>query len=241
MRLDYGSYSHDDDEVWFDTSKSVVLSKRNRRRSIVEQWTIWGIKHAASQSALTSALNTMRDAYAIDDQDLLFYDNSGALTTHGVRVSETLHGVKVRRLDFVSMGAGRFGVGAGDDYVTRKKFRLVIQAEVADSSAENLLEYRESVTQYGTGGPRRLWVTSLTGSPQAQVPVQKTTFRAVQRGYAIGLLGYPTPPASLFSPSVTVSEAEEGGVENAIWQSPVTDTGFKINWKYVAESPSILT
>jgi len=240
MYLQYGSYTHDVAECWFDLSKVSLLSSRNRRRSVLERWTIYGIKHAASTSALTTALASLRSAYAIDDQDLIFYEDSGTQTEHKLLVSETLNGVKVRRLDYLPGSTGGRGPGSGDEYVTRRTFRIVIEAEVASANAENLLEYRESVRQIGTGGPKNVWVPSLTGVPQQQVLQQKTTFRAIQWGYAKGLLLAPTPPTPLFPSSVWVNEQHEGATHTAERQSPFTDTGFRVDWKYVAESPSIL-
>ncbi|HTI51188.1 MAG TPA: hypothetical protein VL475_09560, partial [Planctomycetaceae bacterium] len=178
MILKYGSYAHDQNECAVVIAKRAIFSPRGDRQFVRETWHVTGIKHAASQSALTAALADLRIAYSINGLDVgLYLDDGATLTDHALPSGATLGGVRVTSLDFPR--------GDGAEYSTFRTFHLTLEADFPDA-AGSLLDYAESLNFEGTGGPRRVFLDVLEGLPQEQIGTQCTTYRATQQGRAVG-------------------------------------------------------
>lgn len=190
MLLRYGAYTHDQNECAVVISKRAVYSPRGLRQFVRETWRVTGIKQAASQAALTAALNTLRAAYNVNGLDAgLYLDDGQTPTDHILPSAATLGGVRVVGLEFPN--------GDGAEYSTFRTYRLTLEADFPDT-ATNLLEYDEALSFEGTGGPRRVFLDVLEGFPQEQIGTQCTTYRAVQQGRAVGYGAYPTPPPPIW-------------------------------------------
>ncbi|MGQ0637324.1 MAG: hypothetical protein ACT4QC_22175 [Planctomycetaceae bacterium] len=231
MFFRYGSYTHDQNECAIAIGKRAIFSPRGIRQALRETWHVTGIKHAASQAELTAALAAMRAAYSVNGLDAgLYLDDGATLTDHALFSSATLGGVRVVALDFPE--------GAGAEYSTFRTYRLTLEADFPDT-AVNLLEYDESLSFEGTGGPRRVFLDVLEGLPQEQIGTQRTTYRAVQEGRAVGYAAYPTPPppvwpgAELFDRRrIVLRVPERRGNQFA---------RFTVEWHYAFESIVPLT
>src|SRR5690349_12222462 len=119
MILRYGSFAHDQNECAIVISKRAMYSPRGERTSIRETWHVTGIRHAASQSALTASLADLRNAYSINGRDAGLYLDDGATPTDHLLVSAAaIGGVRVVVLEFPK--------GDGAEYSTFRTYRLVL-------------------------------------------------------------------------------------------------------------------
>lgn len=226
MLLRYGSYTHDQNECALLIEKRAHFSPRGERELVRETWHITGIKHAASQSALTAALADLRLAYSVNGRDAGLYLDDGVTPTDHLLISNvTLGGVRVLSLDFPQ--------GDGAEYSTFRTYRITLEADFPDTSG-NLLEYDEALHFEGTGGPRRVFLEVLEGLPQEQIGTTCTTYRATQQGRAVGYGTYPVPPPPLW-PAAELPERRR-----IVLRTPERHAGsfarFPVEWNYSFES-----
>lgn len=202
FRLSYGSYQHELAEVGLSISKTPSRSDKKLRTGYTETINITGILHGSSPSALTSKINLLDAAYAVDDQDLIFYDPDGSIA-RAWRASDG----QVR----IVSGPNYPNDGRSDaEYTTYRNFSITIEHEVliptlADSE-DNLVFWQEAIT-YTPAAEKIVWVELLNGPPVRQL-VGYSTAKAVQSGRAVGLSSYIAPPAPLFG-SLEIQQARQ--------------------------------
>jgi hypothetical protein len=231
MFLKYGTYTHARNEPAVQIGKRALFSPRGFRQTIRETWRIVGVLHAADQPGLTAAIAALRSAYNVNGQNLGLYLDDGTTPTDHVLVSgATLGGTRVTALDFP--------VGAGAEYSTFRSYSITVEADVPDTT-NNLLDFSETVSFEGTGGPRIVFLDTLAGLPQPQIARQCTTYRARQEGRAIGQTTYPPVPPPIWP------GAELGDQRRLTLRSPkrtaASLTEFAAEWTYVFESVTPLS
>jgi hypothetical protein len=236
----YGNYSHDDNEIWLhNISFKQQYSSVGQPTVRVARFTIRGVKTAATVSALTIALNSLKNAYSFDGYDFTLQDNSSNLTTHVLRSNLSVNGNRIVDFSFltgtVSVG-GSFG--SGSEYTVRRTFQIVIEGQLLNGGAE-FTQFRESLRLIGDGGHRFKMVGSLTGGVQVQVLQQFTPYRVVQSGFAVGFLDYPTAPAPIW-PGALHGDVKVEEIMTPQFGSSI-NTNFPIRWRYEFESASVLS
>jgi hypothetical protein len=230
MRLQYGNYEHDIDEVWFDIFKTPIYSETGLRRGHRETWVINGYLKADSVANLTSAMLELRNGYGQNRGNLGFYEDDGTPTDHILNDSETIGGTRV--VDF------RWLDSRNAEYVRYRSYRVVVEADIVDSGAI-ILQWRERIQRIGSGGPIDRWIWTLNGAPQKQRVNQQSTYRTIQMGWAVGQFDYPTIATPI---SVNDLHQERTVVSP---QTPRYADGdrieFPIYWRYEFESANALT
>jgi hypothetical protein len=226
MYLKYGSYTHARNEAAVQIGKRVVFSPRGYRQAVRETWRIVGVLHAVDQPGLTVAIAGLRAAYSANGLDLgLYLDDGATPTDHVLSSGATLGGTRVTALEYP--------VGAGAEYSTFRSYSITVEADVPDTS-NNLLDFSETVSFEGTGGPRIVFLDTLAGPPQPQIARQFTTYRARQQGRAVGFATYPPVPPPLWP------AAELGDQRRLALRSPKRTAAslseFAAEWTYVFES-----
>lgn len=190
MILKYGSYIHADAECAVVITKRPEYSPRGVRKSVRETWTIAGVMQANSQSELTAALAALRSAYNVNGQDVGLYLGDGTtLSNHFMNSGNALGGVRVTAFDFPK--------GEGAEYSTFRSYSITLEADFPDTFP-NLLDYHEAISFKGTGGRRKVFLETLDGPPQMQIAAQRTTYKATQKGKAVGAGTWPAPSAPLW-------------------------------------------
>jgi len=188
MIIGYGAYRHAAHECGLVIARRPVYSPRGTRQFTRESWQIAGSLQAPDRAALTTALAQLQEAYALSGQDAgLYLDDGVTPTHHQLRSQLALGGVRVTAFEFPR--------GTGAEYSTFRSYRITLEADFAE--ADPLLwDYVETITQMGTGGPRRVWIETLDGAVQEQQVARLTVCRAVQTGRALGSTHYPevSPP-----------------------------------------------
>jgi hypothetical protein len=196
MILKYGGYAHDDNEVNFTISMRTIRSSFGRGRGFRIQWNIMGVKFGNSFSDLTSKLTSLENAYGVDGQDLIFYDSDGStLTRHSLYNANAFGQVKVQDFRYLKGNPGIWG--SGTEYVNKRSYQIVVEADVLNDRSR-LLSWKESVRTFGVGLEQRKWLESLTGNPQRQRLKRRTTIKAIQTGTAVGDTTWPQAATPLW-------------------------------------------
>lgn len=233
MYLKYGNYQHAVGEVSVVISKQGLFTETGIARGVRERWDIAGQLHAADPAALTTAINAMAAAYAVQGQDVGFYFEGGQPSSHFIDSSATNGGVRV-------VVPPSFPQGRGAEYSTFRNFSLAVEAEwlAADQA---VLEWRETLS-YSGGGQQFAFLQPISGAPVKQVLRQATTYRATQSGQATGFQSYPAIPDPIWPTAehldqrqVTYSLPDRQGPAGS-----ATYTNYKVSWNYQFESASPL-
>ncbi len=180
---------------------------------------------AADQSALSAAIDALTAAYALQAQDVGFYFDNGAPTSHTIRSADTNGGVRV-------VAPPSFPEGKGAEYSTFRTYTIGLEAERLEPDA-TLLSWTETLQLKG-GGPQFTFLEPINGIAQKQLLKQATTFRATQSGQAVGYLSYPAPAAPIW-PEAEHLEQREIRLELPRRMGPPGDptyTEYKISWSY---------
>jgi hypothetical protein len=187
----------------------------------------------ADQAALTVKLAEFEAAFAKQFQNFIIYDNAGNETVHKLINSQTIGGVKV-------LARPEYPTSALAEYSTFRHATVTIGAEVSavpGQAGNPITEWEEIVSYRGTGGRRRIWQEYIYDPPDQQDVAQFTTIRCVQRGSAMGLTAFPTPPPPLFP--LDLEHEPERGITLG---NPQTINGqqkyFPVSWEYYFEFAS---
>lgn len=234
MYVRYGGYTHALAEAGVSTQKTLI-TQGGLQVGVEETWTINGFLQAASQAALITAITALEIAYGTNNRTLQL------LLADGSTVARQMPGVHV--LGGTEVIAGPSfpvdGTGAnGAEFVGHRTYTIQVRGRYSLTAPTpgQLASYTESI-RFSGGGPRRRMRENLYGTPRGQTLVQKTIYRAVQQGSAIGLIAPPTPPAPLWpeslteTPEITVYAPKRGGSAG----SPIY-TEHQVDWLMQFES-----
>lgn len=234
--LSYGGHQHDENETGFTISKFLTLSPRGTPFKNLHSWVINGVLRATTQSALTAKMDALKAAYDQSGQDLTFYLGGGVASHHKLLSSQTLTGTRVRSFTWLP---GQPGVwGSGTEYVFRRSYRIVVDAEAIADGADNILQYTQSISRKGTGGRRWLLAGSLVGPMQEQTVQQATPLYLIQSGFALGLFSRPDFPGPLFPSREHEDMREETDIDGIPYPNGIIALGAR--WRYVHESSSLI-
>lgn len=198
--LKFGSYTHDPGEVSFSISR-----RRNRSRysgkclTELVRWECTGVLRKSSLANLETAIDALEAAYAgsVGTEDLLFIHAGGSTNTkHTILAASTINGIEVDGPHYSDGPRGLWGFGA--EYLHQRTYRLTLTAEVlVAEGGEDIVDWFESITQVGDGGPTWMYQDALEGPLQLQQLTPYSPVHYFQQGRAVGLLNYPTRPAPI--------------------------------------------
>ena len=235
MRLVYGSYRHDENEASpTDISRTIVESQRGTPERLRTRVTIAGRKLAQNapgktaatlQAEMTARLTAMERAYQVWGRDLAWLDDAGRPTPHGVVSSQTVAGVKV--IEPVSYtGSGETIYGLYRDY------RIVLEwdtvpAEWGGAAQSTVASFSETVSFRGDGGPIKVILQTLSGSPIEQTTAERTPYFATQTGSAARYGRFFEPPRPIWP------DKQQGLDSQRTYQSVDQQTGlYRTDWSY---------
>jgi hypothetical protein len=229
MILKYGSYAHDPNEATLAITRQPRRNAAGQIVGYVERWRIAGVKQAATQADLTTALAALKAAYASGGSDLrLVLDDGVTATAHALLSAGSVGGTRV-------LGGVEFPVGRGAEYTTFRSYQVTVEADYLDSQV-SLLSFIETLSFAGSGGPIFRYLPTLNGPWQRQTVAETSNYFVTQRGQAIGSRAYPAPTAPLWP---AAEHRERRVIE---YRSPRPgsrnsgDTEWPIAWTYVFES-----
>lgn len=231
MILKCGSYSHAQNEAEIFVEKLPYLSDRGYVAGVTHRWKIKGKLLAASQAALTTAINDLENAYGTGGHDVgLYLDDGSTLTAHYLQNSQAAGGVRTIRIAYPD--------GAGGEYSFWRSYEIDLEADYQLGNVA-LRDFSESVTYQGTGGPRRVLIETLDGFVVEQVVAQRTAYRAIQSGQMSLYGSYPTPPAPLW-PAAELPDLRQV-VPIAPQREGANLTAYGMQWQYTFQSASPLS
>ena len=184
----YGGFQHNDGEV--DLTQMTIRynqSPRGRRKSKTITMNLKGELYGTG-TTLLGYIDSLINAYANDYQDWALYYDSSTITRHRLQNdSSCVSGVKVLY---------RSWDGGPEQLATVRSYSIVLQAEYAEADSQ-LLHWEETLMLRGNCGPRVEVVDTIDGPVDLQL-LPATSQRIVQRGRALGYLGYVLPPGPIF-------------------------------------------
>jgi hypothetical protein len=193
---------------------------------------------ATKQAALVAAYTSVTGNFTV-----LQNDNATEIPTYKILGTQTIGGIRLISIEFPARDQG--------EWVTWLKYVIDIEADIGGvgivggqgGGQSVLLSWNESISIRGNGGPRTVIRTPVNGSPVRQVVSQRTPIFASQRGSAVGLYRYPTPPQPIW-PQHRTNPDEEITKDTA---DTVGGTGnqqqrreFRISWNYQFAAPTSL-
>lgn len=230
--LKYGSYTHALGEVALSITSRPHFNPRGLHDATLERWEISGLLRTDTSAALTTAIDALVAAYAVPEQNLGLYLADGATpTSHLLASADTLGGTRV-------VEGPDFPTSHGGEYSLHRGYRVVVEGLVPLAGTElDLLLREESITLAG-GGPRFVYLQTITGPPRRQQVAQSTPYRALQAGRAIGRLAYPLTNSPLWP---TAEHIDRRQIVRRTPRVVATTAGqsltdFEIAWQFEFES-----
>ncbi len=234
MQLIYGSYVHADSEATVQIGRTPVYNDGGQMIGVRERWNVSGFLQAANGAALTTALQQLRLAYAIQGQTIGLFFADGTPTNHILISANCVGGTRV--VEGPSFPQG----GPSAEYVengpTFRTYTLAVEGTVLTHIG--LLAFNETLSFQGTTGPRVVWKQTLNGFPQRQQTTDRTTQKITQAGSAIGQFAYPVVPGPLW-PAYELVEQRNISPGNPKRTGPVgrpTYVEWPVSWRYAFET-----
>lgn len=193
---------------------------------------------ATKQAALVAAYTSTSGNFVV-----LQNDNSTEIPTYKIDGSKTIGGIRLTDIDFPNADAA--------EWTTYLKYVIDLEADIGGvglvggqgGSQSVLISFTETITVRGNGGAAFVLRTPRNAPPVKQIVSQRTPIFASQRGVAVGLYKYPSPPQPIW-PQHRLNPDDEISKETA---DTVGGTGnqqqrreFRISWNYQFAAPSTL-
>jgi len=233
--LSYNGYTFPPDMSWFTINRVGIVGGTGRLIKVRNIWdchsrvnTAPGLSGAPALGDLDTKIKQVEAAMR-DGGDLIFSLGSSMRLIS----SDCTEGTHIKNF---SWNKGTDGVnGFGAEQILRRSCSFTIYGDILVTTDTDIIEYQDSLRAIGSGGPRIVPVTSLSGGVQAQQLTATTPFYAIQSGYATGLRGYPTPPLPNYQFVGGVfyfpETLEVDHVTPKSWGRNI-NTGFTVRWSY---------
>lgn len=227
----YGSYQHATNEVGIRRiQRSAGKAQGGQITSTIKRYTVGGMLHGDTISALTSAIRALENAYSTQGLDWGLYEDTGTATAHVLTSSDSSGGVQV--IDFS-------WVESPGEYTTYRSYEIQLEAEYQVGNGINFSSWNEDLSFEGDGGPVYRYIPTLNGPWQKQMVSERSTYRATQSGQIVAIFTDPDAPGPIWPDQM---HREQSRVSR---QGPVFDgtkyTNFGVSWSYVFESNSPLS
>ncbi len=226
MYLAKGSYIHATNEVTLVIRAETQFSPRREAYAVKVIWIIRGVLLDTTVAGLTARIAALQAAYNFGGDTIALYNDDGSLTAHVLDSSSAIGGVRINR-------PPTFLKGDGTEYVTKREYEIEVEA-LYPFTGTALLEFTETVSLSGAGGPRFVYKQPLFGLPIKQQVAQFTTFKATQSGSAVGWFDYPPFPNALFPADEKVDLRSQSRESPSVWNGDAVR--FPISWSYTFES-----
>lgn len=183
-----------------------------------------GLRVAGQADADTKA-GVIEAALRAQGVDLVYRNDDASSSFKSVTSSGTLSGVRCVRW--------AWSTDPGAQHATYLGYSAEFEWEERFPGVSFLLtDYKEQVTVTG-GVPLTVVIECVNTSPVSQVTVPQQKYTVTQQGFAVGLTGYPTPPALLYTNpkqrAVSKTSADRVGES---YQN------YRVDWSYAWEFAS---
>lgn len=183
----YGSYQFPAGLVDVSLTKTARRSPRGLPQKELWRMSLSGTLIADGQSAINTAIRNLEEAFAVPNQTLAVHLGSGAQSVHKLDAGTSLSGVQI-------VQPPSFPTGRDAEFATGRTFTIVAESEYAVDGADGYLEWNESISVTGDGGPDYAVRNVMNGEPQLHVIHSRTPVYVTQQGNAVGFLARPLAP-----------------------------------------------
>jgi hypothetical protein len=228
MYIKYGSYQHPPEEAGLASwsvqprisSRGFVLA--HNVKAIVQGDLV--ITSSQNQYDITNKINALNAALDQPFQDFGLYHDNGTPSSHFL---ENYHPMNLTGNRCIHRQFAAEDSNA--EYATGRAFQYVIAAEIQNPESA-LIEYAESVTHVGDGGPVAHW-EDTPGGPAWWPEFPSTVQRVVQSGYAVTLGAYLLPPGPILGFPYYMANQTVIKRTTPI-RYPQGLEGYRIDWNY---------
>jgi hypothetical protein len=233
VKVRYGRYEHDNNEVQVRISSEPVRSSRGVIWGFRRRILLTGELHASDQSSLAEKIEELTQAYSIDGGDFRLLFDSGGDSPDSIRNSEAIGDIRIVR-------APSFQNPLPGEYSTFRNYDIELEAIVGALPGQNLLlEFSETINVRGTGGPSYRYLKQAGGLAQKQRTYPTSLVRATQSGRAVGLIDYPmqfVPPPRWPDAIVDPESVDIAKLPPEQNYGPGQYSHFPVTWSYPFES-----
>lgn len=192
----YGTSDHASAEVRLVTYyRHGKYSPRGVRTSFLCGMFIHGWIIADSVANITTRINAIEAAYAVDGQDAVLLLDDGSESPHQLKSNRADCITGVRVIDF------RWIDNDPAEYVTGRHFTAQLEAEYIDAGYSNIVSWTETLRFIGNTGMRWELVELPIGPPVPLITNLQTKQTIIQAGSSVGLFGYALPFGPLWPDS----------------------------------------
>jgi hypothetical protein len=230
--LFYGNtnYFHAQNEPQVVIATSAKFNNRAIVEYVREVWNIKGVIHGTNNdtASTVAALVALEAAYSFNGFDLILYEDDQKTILHKLLTSPALGGTRVT-------SPPHYPIGDGAELSTFRNYAITVEADYPNT-ANNILDYYDTLELEGDGGPRYVNLETDAGQPQLQVTRQQTVYRARQQGRSEGLFDYAPVAPPIFQRPIL-----QGAQTRIKFTSPKrvgnSKAYFVAEWSYFYESP----
>lgn len=223
MQLAWGNYKHAEGECQYSWMQEAILTDMEDVEGVRVNVSISGQLVGNGISDMNTKVVNLLTAYSDSNRNFRVLNNSGMEVALSIPASATNGGFIVKR-------PPSFPTNIDAAYVTFLPYVIELEAEIPTAGAGTLFRFfEERVSQKG-GGSRRGWLEPNEGDPIRQLLKQKTVYRYVQAGTAIGLYSEPSPPPPLWPQWLDSDEPELDYVSPKRRRGVQRD--FSVSWSY---------
>lgn len=223
MQVKYGGYAFNADDVVISHTKRSMRAETGFRTGVVDMWTLQFRLRGDTQTELTTEVNRLYAAFAVDGKDIVLLQNDGSNSAFITNSSATTSGVRVKDIDFPILANGQYAYFI-DGTVT-------LEAETV-TNPDASLSYSDTLTISGNGGPKIVLLETARGLPISQTTRQRTVVRGLQSGTARAVGAVPRRPIIMF-PNLLINESVQEGITSAVEGGKIV---YTLNWSYPYQS-----
>lgn len=223
MQVKYGSYPFNADDVAISHTKRAMRAETGLRTGIIDMWVLTFRLRGDTQAEITTAVNALYSAFAVDGKDLVLLDNDGNNSAFITDSGSTTSGVRVKDIDFPNLANGQYSFYI-DGVVS-------LEAETVTNQDANLV-YSDTLSISGNGGPKTVILETARGLPITQTTRQRTVVRGMQSGTAKALGAVPNKPLIMF-PNLLINEGVQESITSGIEGGKIV---YTLNWSYPYQS-----
>jgi hypothetical protein len=184
---------------------------------------------ANGQAELTALCVVFERALAVPGRDLVFLRDDGGVAM-SLPNATSYTGVRVTRGPYYQHGDGA-------ELSSYRTFSFTAEAEYALSVGNVLVSYVETLETWG-GGPEYFMLEPINGPAIKQLVKESAAYYARQTGQAVGLTGYPVPPAPIWPGAMMRARRIRRSSASRVGR---TFRDYPIAWEYEFGSSRTLT
>lgn len=218
MQLYWGGYGFPVNACEVTSTTRTEFSAFGRPLRYRVAYDVVAVVDGSGQDDLTSVEIALRTALATPYQDLVLRTDTGRVSSASILNRSSVTGCRV-------VAGPDFREAQGAEFVTRRTASFTVEAEyLIPGTANAVVNFTETVSIQGNGGPDRFWRFPLNAVPIRQQLTPYSLVRATQSGMAVGHTKRPTRPDPIW-PQFVVNPAD-----NKSFDQPESKGQAYLNW-----------